>query len=114
MAAVFLQRRGHLERMRAAFHLAGAGEHRERGVIRHLEIADGDARIGLQGFVLGHGRLYITAARLEFNNPPLTQMAAPRRRGHPQKTVLRLSHAADEADEQQQHDRSDRSRDDLA
>ena len=39
-----LQRGGHLERVRAAFHLAGAGEHRDRPVVGERDVADGDGR----------------------------------------------------------------------
>jgi hypothetical protein len=76
LGGLFLQRRGRLERMRAALHLAGAGEHDERCVIRHLDAADGDAGIGLQGFVPGHAVLYHGRRPMRLTELLLTQMAA--------------------------------------
>ena len=57
-----LQRRGHLEGVGAAFHLAGPGEHRDGQIVpegdvacRHVGI--GLQRIGFLRFVLVHGPL---------------------------------------------------------
>ena len=52
-----LQRRRHLQCMPAALHLARAGEHRDGRVVRDLNCANGNARIGLKGVVLAHGAL---------------------------------------------------------
>ena len=53
-----LQRRRHFERMRAALHLAGAGEHGDRPVHGEGHVADVDGGVGtLGGF--GHGARHI-------------------------------------------------------